>query len=191
MAQSLTFGFSRDKVITWRDGLPFAVLDWEFALELGRAYQLGGRHASDPNYGPPGWTRTVSHRDEVREVRVEGDRVLILSSGVVVADFSGPDAIEIGNALIHVAHRAEEYSSAPKVIQDQALVMRKLGGAISLSGNPDINKEAWKEAETDAVLRRNIPTPISIQSREEFGYPKVSKELPEELRRAVRKLLLN
>lgn len=182
---ALTFGASKENVVVWRDGIPFAALHWQFALELGRAYQMGGRDPLDPTF-----ERVVTFGDEARTVRNCEGRVIVLSNGIVIADFDGPAAIDVGNALIAAAHRAEEWAKHEQVIADQALMMR-LGGPVSFSGNRDINSEAWKEAETDSTLRRNIPAPPSIRSKEKFGYPTVIKEITGDVRTALKKLLLN
>ena len=172
----LSFSASKDQVIIIHGGKPLAVLGWEFALELGDAYQ----HVAECAQRREVSLRIVRGEGETRTIRTElgkdgGIRVLALQNGIVVADLEPNAALRLAFALIQVAHLAEEYALHDRVIADQALVMRKLGGALSLSGNPDINSEAWKEAETDSTLRKNIPTPTSIKSRERFGYPQVKK----------------
>lgn len=174
-ASTVRFAASKDTVLVWRDGVALASMCWQFALELGRAYQDVGEKGTRGQC----IERSASFDGEHRVVRAhvtERDeiRVLVLSNGIVVGDWKPRVALELGNAMIGVARRAEEHAKHERVIADQALMMR-LGGQLSLSGNRDINDEAWKEAETDSQLRKTIPTPSSIRSKEKFGYPQVKK----------------
>lgn len=184
----MSFAASKGNVVVWRDGVPLVVLDWQFALELGRAYQDVGEKGTRGKC----IEKRVSYQDERRRVRghvtdTDELRVLVESRGVVIGDFQPAIILELGNAMIGKARLAEEHAKAARVIADQALMMR-LGGGVSLSGNPDINAEAWKEAENDPELRKNIPTPRSIKSKEKFGYPIVRKDGPRSAEEKVAEL---
>jgi hypothetical protein len=52
-------------------------------------------------------------------VRTNAGRVLGIVNGIVVADFDGEAAIDVGNAMIAAAHLGEEHTKAARVISDQ------------------------------------------------------------------------
>lgn len=103
-------------------------------------------------------------------VRQEGEKVLLLSGGVLIAEMPWQAADELANALRAKARQAEEQSKAESVVYDSAILMRA-GAPFSFSIRPDILKESRKEAAWNSNLRRYMPG--GVRSTEVFGTPSV------------------
>lgn len=97
----------------------------------------------------------------------------------MILDVSPDIAMNLSRFLRKHAALAKEYEIPEQIIEDQAILMRK-GAPIGLSDNPDIQKEARKEASWSRKLRRFIPFAKfgAIQSRERFGIPTIIKKPP-------------
>lgn len=108
-------------------------------------------------------------------VRQEGTRVLIISEGKLVLDLPWKAAFAVSKGLLTAAKLAEEQAEALKIIQDQALIQRA-GFPIGLTNNPEIQKEAMKEAVHNRRLRRALPGGIKSQSV--VGTPTLIKKPP-------------
>lgn len=113
------------------------------------------------------------------EVKIDKDkgRVIILEEGKVVLDVPWNMALSIGRSLIKQAKIVEEHVKAPEIIKGQALLQR-VGFPIGLTNNPDIQKEAMKEAVNSKELRKAFPGGIKSQSA--VGVPSVIKKPPKE-----------
>lgn len=121
------------------------------------------------------------HVPKIRSVRThrEGTRVLLFVDGELVCDVPWKGALEISRALRIKAKEAEALAKANKIIMDQALLTRA-GFPIGLTSNPDMKKEAMKEAAWNRDLRRYIPLSKAgnIASGESVGEPTLIKHLP-------------
>jgi len=80
-----------------------------------------------------------------------------------------------GKAIIHQAHKAEEIAKAEKVIGDGAFLIRS-GAPFGISDNPDILKEATKEAQYNDELRKMMPS--GVKSTTIFGAPTIIQHKP-------------
>lgn len=109
-------------------------------------------------------------------VRQDGDRVLLLIDGKLVADIPHQAALELANALRSQAKAAEEWANAVRIAQDQAVLMRS-GAPFGLTDHPAIITEARAIAQHDRNLRRYMRRPGGIRTGEAFGRPSV-RHLP-------------
>jgi hypothetical protein len=103
-------------------------------------------------------------------IRQEGDKVLLLSGGVLIGELPWQSADELANALRAKARQAEEHAKAQSIIYDSAILMRS-GAPFSFSVRPDILKEAAKQAAWNSNLRRYMPG--GVKSSEVFGAPTI------------------
>jgi len=102
-------------------------------------------------------------------------KVLLIVDGKCVATIPAKQAVEAGHALRHVGARAQEWEEAQRLIEDQAIMIRT-GAPFSLTGDPKLNAEAFKEAQWNSELRRYIPAVKPIQSAEKIGRAKITVE---------------
>jgi len=100
-------------------------------------------------------------------IRIDGKNIILLEGGTLLLELPWDVALALAEAIKVQARRIEEGIKADEIIRDQALLMRA-GIPIGLSKNPDIMKEAAKEAAWNTELRKAIP---SIKSAEKFGIP--------------------
>jgi len=107
---------------------------------------------------------------KVRQVYIgrEGDRIYIAEDNQRVLAMPWGMAIEVARALLAKAREAEEHEQAQAVALDQALLIRA-GARIGLTSNPEILKQAAKEAAWNSDLRRYLPG--GIRSHEIVGRP--------------------
>jgi len=103
---------------------------------------------------------------------------------VLLTDETGKTLIIPWNAALEVAKEMKakalkigETAHADKLINDQALLIR-LSVPLGLTDNPDIKKEALKEAQWNSELRRYIPSVKGIPSGEVMGAPKIIQHPP-------------
>lgn len=82
-------------------------------------------------------------------------------------------ALDLSRALMKKARAAEEIAKVEGLIFDQALLIRT-GAPLGFTDNPDIQKEAAKEAGWNSRLRRFIPG--GVKATEQFGKPNVYRE---------------
>ncbi len=82
-------------------------------------------------------------------------------------------ALDLSKALLHKARNAEETAKAESIIFDSALLIRT-GAPLGFSDNPDIQKEAAKEAVNNDDLRKYLPG--GVKATEQFGQPNVHHE---------------
>lgn len=108
-------------------------------------------------------------------IRREGEKVLLLSGGVLIAEMPWQSADELARALTAKARQAEEQQKAESIAYDAAILMRA-GVPMGLSNRRDIIKEAMKEAAWNTNLRRYMPG--GIKSKEVFGTPTVIRHDP-------------
>jgi hypothetical protein len=108
-------------------------------------------------------------------VRREGDKVLLLSGGLLIAEMPWQAADDLARALTAKARQAEEHVKAERIAFDSAILMRA-GVPFSLSNRRDILKEAMKEAAWSTKLRRYMPG--GVKSREVFGIPSIINHPP-------------
>lgn len=113
-------------------------------------------------------------------VRREGEKVLLLSGGILIASLPWRAADELANALRSKARLAEEQEKGEKIAMDSAILMRA-GVPFSFSNRFDILKEAIKEAAWNATLRRFMPG--GVKSKEVFGTPTIIRHKPKEVKR--------
>lgn len=109
----------------------------------------------------------------VARVRQEGPNVLLVIDGRGTL-MPWHVALDLGRALLEQGHRAEEIAKAPTIIEDQAILTRA-GIPIGLAVDPDVAREAAKEAVNNTRLRRYMPG--EVRSREFVGAPTV-KHIP-------------
>lgn len=109
-------------------------------------------------------------------VRQEGDRVLLLRNGQLLAAMPWQAADVLARAILSQARRAEEYAKAEQIAYDSAILLRA-GAPFALSSRPDILAEAKKEAAWNSDLRRYMQN-RGIQSQEKFGTPTLIQHPP-------------
>lgn len=114
-------------------------------------------------------------------VRQEGDRVLLIYNGRLVASMPWQAAENLGKALRVQARRAEEIAERERIVMDQAIVTR-LGVPIGFTSNPHLLKTAANEAAWNSDLRRYIRgnRAKGIASQEIFGRARVVQHAPKE-----------
>lgn len=88
-------------------------------------------------------------------VRQEGTRVLVIADGRAVLDLPWEGATAVAKALYRQSKKAEELAKAGQIVMDEAILLRS-GAPVSLTNQPDIRKEAAKEAAWNSQLRRYI-----------------------------------
>lgn len=113
-------------------------------------------------------------KEDIRLVAGE-ETVVMLVNGKLTADFPPQVARQLAAALLQQAQLIDNEKRAkdnPQAIIDQAILMRA-GSGIGLFGNNKAIDEAHKEAQWNRDLRRYMPTPISVQSKEKFGLPTI------------------
>lgn len=103
-------------------------------------------------------------------VRREGSRVMLISKGTTILDLPWDAAKELSKVIRVQAARAEQTAKVEAVISDQAFLIRK-GIPIALTPNPEVFKEAGKEAAHDRFLRRAIPG--GVPTKVKFGFAKL------------------
>ncbi len=111
-------------------------------------------------------------------VRHDGPNVLLIIDGRAT-ELPWNAALDAANAIREQARKAEEIAKAEGIIFDQALLIRT-GAPIGFSSNPDIQKEAGKEAGWNSRLRRYIPG--GVKRQEQFGQAGVYHGRPERKR---------
>ncbi len=111
-------------------------------------------------------------------IRQNGPNVLLIIDGRAT-ELPWNAALDVANALREKARDAEEIAKAEGIIFDQALLLRS-GAPIGFSSNPDIQKEAAKEAVSNPTLRRHIPG--GVRATEQMGRPGVYHGRPERKR---------
>lgn len=97
-----------------------------------------------------------------------GDRVLVLVNGGLVADIPWQKGDEVARAITTATRKAEEWAKAEAIASDQAILLRA-GVPLGLSNHPAIRAEALKLALNDRALRRYMPG--GVKARAEFGAP--------------------
>ncbi|MDQ1446804.1 MAG: hypothetical protein QOI20_3268 [Acidimicrobiaceae bacterium] len=103
-------------------------------------------------------------------VRVDGDRVVVdLGDGRAVS-LPWEAARDLGRHMVRLSQVAETIATAPKIADDQALLLRT-GAPVAISGDPRVLDEARKLAAHDRDLRR-IP---SVPSRAVVGMPSLDR----------------
>ena len=117
----------------------------------------------------------------MRNVRVhqEGPEVQLIIDGRALR-MPWNVALDLSKALRKKAHAAEEIAKAEGIIFDQALLIRT-GAPLGFTDNPDIQKEAAKEAAHNSDLRRYLPGGVNERSQErgQMGSPTVYRGRPE------------
>lgn len=103
-------------------------------------------------------------------VRQEGEKVLLLSGGILIAEMPWEAADQLARALTAKARQAEELQKAEQIAFDQAVLMRG-GFPIGLTRHKAIMSEAIKEAFWNTQLRRYMPD--GVKSREAVGTPTI------------------
>ncbi len=103
------------------------------------------------------------------QIRQEGPEVLLVIDGRALK-MPWNVALDVSKALAIKARKAEEIAKAEGIIFDQALLIRT-GAPLGLTDNPDIQKEAAKEAAHNGDLRRYLPG--GVKGAEQFGCPTV------------------
>lgn len=107
--------------------------------------------------------------DTVARVIRQGPQIGVLVNGKLVVEFPYQAAAEIGRLLLHHAKCAEEQEKALMIIKDEA-VIRRLGLPFSLTSDPVIREEAFRESQY-------VPAPpgvTGIPSRSAPGVPTIS-----------------
>jgi len=107
--------------------------------------------------------------NRVVRVRQEGTNVLLIIDGVAT-EMPWEAALELGRALLHQGHRAEEIAKHEQVIEDQALLTR-IGAPFGVAVDRRIQQEAAKEAVNNTRLRRLLPG--GVKATEFVGAPSI------------------
>ena len=102
-------------------------------------------------------------------VHQEGPEVLLVIDGRALK-MPWNVALDVSKALQIKARKAEEIAKAEGIIFDQALLIRT-GAPLGFTDNPDIQKEAAKEAAHNGDLRKYLPG--GVKATEQFGNPTV------------------
>ncbi len=112
-------------------------------------------------------------------VRQEGECVLLLRNGQLVASLPWQAALLLSKALRVKGKSAEEFAKREQVIFDQAILTR-LGIPFGLSDDRYILKSAANEAAWNTNLRRYIRPERArgIESKETFGRAKIIQHAP-------------
>ena len=117
----------------------------------------------------------------MKRIRIgqDGPNVIITIDGRAL-EMPWNAALDVGKALIKKARAAEEIAKAEGIIFDQALLIRT-GAPLGFTDNPDIQKEAAKEAAHNSDLRRFLPGGVHERSQErgQMGSPTVYRGRPE------------
>lgn len=113
-------------------------------------------------------------------IRHEGEKVLLLSGGLLVAEMPWRAADDLASALRSKARLAEEEEKGESIALDSAILMRA-GVPFSFSNRADILREAVKEAAWNCSLRRYMPG--GVKSKEVFGAPTVIRHKPKEVKK--------
>lgn len=108
--------------------------------------------------------------DKSIRIRQEGERVLFISNGVLIADLPWTAARDLSHALHSVAKLAEEHANHDQISTDAAM-MARAGIPFGLTNNKAIQEEARMKALHDSYLRKNIP--MSAGSQGVLGAPSV------------------
>lgn len=104
-------------------------------------------------------------------VRREGTRVMLIQDGVLLLDLPWDQARRLARAIRVQAARAEARAKVQQTIGDQAVLIRK-GFPLALTSDPEVFREAGKEAAHDRDLRRFLPG--GIPSGVKFGIPRIT-----------------
>lgn len=120
-------------------------------------------------------TEIIVPKLRIIEVKVRNERVIVLEEGKAVLNMPWEMALSVGKALVKRSKVAEERANALQVIKDQALLIRA-GAPVGLTSDPEIQKEAVKEATHSRELRRALPGGIKSQSL--VGAPTIIKKPP-------------
>lgn len=100
--------------------------------------------------------------------RQEGSRVLLIFNGKLVATLPWQAAKDVAKAIHMQSKAAEEFDKALTVIGDEAFLIRT-GAPFSLTSNPKIRQEAFKESQ----YLNQLPAPPLIPSSECVGTPTI------------------
>lgn len=103
-------------------------------------------------------------------VRAEGDRVVVLQDGQLIADLPVDAARALSKALHVKALEAEEFEKAEQIAYDQAVLLRS-GVPLGLSLRKDIQREASHLASWDDGLRRYMKDKRTFAT---VGQPKIT-----------------
>lgn len=122
---------------------------------------------------------------KVGNVRVKRDGLNVIIEYRAGTDVSSINvipwdaALEVARALMVQVKRIQEDVNAGRLISDQALLIR-LGIPLGLANNPNIKKEAFKDAQYDPLLRKYITGPRvkGIPSGEVVGTPGLIQHPP-------------
>lgn len=114
-------------------------------------------------------------------IRQEGDRVLLILNGRLVASMPWQAAESLAKAIRIQAKSARNFAQRDRLIFDQAILMRT-GFPVGLSDHPYILREAAKEAAWNSDLRRYIPPARAggIASQATFGKARIIQHAPKE-----------
>jgi hypothetical protein len=112
-------------------------------------------------------------------IRNDGFNVILVSNMGVTVVLPWSAALEVAKEITAQARKIEEVAKANQIVGDQALLIR-LGIPLGLSDNPDIKKEALKEAQWDPKLRKYITGSRvkGIPSGEVMGTPSLIQHEP-------------
>ena len=114
---------------------------------------------------------------EIRVLQNAG-RVVLVINGRQVESMPYQKAFQLSKALHSIAKLAEEWESAEKIAEDNAILLRS-GAPFGLSSHPLIKKESIQKALYDRNLRRYMQAKIpGIASSEIFGTPSLIKTPP-------------
>jgi hypothetical protein len=114
-------------------------------------------------------------------IRNDGFNIFLVSGTGVTVALPWSAALEVAKEMTAQARKIEEVVKANQIIADQALLIRT-GIPLGLSDNPDIKKEALKQAQWDPKLRKYITGSRvrGIPSGEVMGTPGVIQHKPKE-----------
>lgn len=104
-------------------------------------------------------------------VRWEGERVIVIRNGQLVHDVHYQAALEIAQAMIAQARKAEEWAKKDQIVIDQAIITRA-GLTLPVATHPKIRAEAMKESRWNGMLRRFMPR---ARPAEKIGHLQVER----------------
>ena len=110
----------------------------------------------------------------VRQDATNGQNVLLIHNGALVAAIPWQQAEALGKLLIGTARKAEEVAQANKSVAREALLIRS-GAPFSLTTNAAIREEAFSEAQWGTAARKGMPLRGRRPSKKKVGAPKIRK----------------
>lgn len=112
-------------------------------------------------------------RLDIRQDDRDPTQMVLLLNGQLVAYLPWRIADEVASKIRGVARKCEEYEKANSIILADAALIRS-GAPFSLTSNPRIREESFKEAQWDSAVRKAMPL-RGVPSPKACGTPTLIK----------------